>query len=109
VEGWTQTAGLVIGFGGAKKKSEEIFVIGLIMSHPCCIVIYMTSTENITYERVVSAGALEHDAIMAEGLARRVIEGEAWMTQMALDQIASLRRNADLLERAIARVNELNA
>ncbi len=79
------------------------------MSHPCCIVTYMTSTENITYERVVSAGALEHDALMAEGLARRVIEGEAWMTQIALDQIASLRRNADLLERAIARVNELNA
>jgi hypothetical protein len=69
----------------------------------------MTSTENITYERVVSAGAVEHDALMAEGLARRVIEGEAWLTQIALDQIASLRRNADLLERAIARVNEYNA
>ena len=68
----------------------------------------MTSTD-ITYEQVVSAGALEHDALMAEGLARRVIEGEAWLTQLALDQIADLRRNADLLERAIARVNEYNA
>ena len=83
-------------------------VSDLIMSHPCCIVIYMTSTD-ITYEQVVSAGALEHDALMAEGLARRVIEGEAWLTQLALDQIADLRRNADLLERAIARVNEYNA
>jgi hypothetical protein len=46
---------------------------------------------------------------MSEGLARRVIEGEAWMTQMALDQIESLRRNADILEQQIERMNEYNA
>ena len=69
----------------------------------------MTSTEHTTYEQVVSAGALEHDAIMVEGLARRVIEGEAWMTEMTLDMIASLRRNADIIERQIERMNEYNA